>query len=243
MDPKSIVKNFVKALAASRFSESAIAIKISNDPTLEISDAETIVESFDWLDDVELSRKYDLVVVDLPLGMGHKKTHIGGSIISVRSNWIELFKALHLLAPKGLCLAIVEPSAFGISEGPKFQEALAREGFYLNGTFNTPPNLLTTTSIRPVIVAFSREYQSNLFVAELEEIAQAAAIAQAFTRGVSNDSLHEGMSLADGRFDGFESLKARLQLDRLETQYKDYKSCSGLIQMDTSMRDNRPRLA
>lgn len=224
MHSKSIVKNFVRALAVSRLSESAIAIKLSNDPSLDTSDVETIVEGFDRLDDVEPSRKYDFVVVDLPLGMGSKKTDIGGSIISARGNWIELSKALHLLAPKGLCLAIVEPSAFGVSEGPKFLEALAREGFYLNGAFNTPPNLLTTTNIRPVIVAFSREYQSNLFVAELEERTQAAAIAQAFARGENNDSLHEGMSLVDGRFDGFESLKARLQLDRLETQYKDYKS-------------------
>lgn len=217
MHSKSIVKNFVRALVVSRLSESAIAIKLSNDPSLDTSNVETIVEGFDWLNDIEPSRKYDFVVVDLPLGMGRKKTDIGGSIISARSNWIELSKALHLLASNGLCLAIVEPSAFGISEGPKFQEALASEGFYLNGTFNTPPNLLTTTNIRPVIVTFSREYQSSLFVAELEERGQAAAIAQAFTRGENNDSLHGGMSLVDGRFDGFERLKARLQLDRLET--------------------------
>jgi len=224
MHPKSIVGNFVEALAASRFSESAIAIKLSNDPSLDLPDAETIVGGFDWLDGVEPSRRYDFVVVDLPLGMGRKRADIGGSAISVRGNWVELSKALHLLAPKGLCVAIVEPPAFGISEGPKFQEALANEGFYLNGVFNVPPNLLTTTAIRPVIVAFSREDQSSLFVAELEEEAQAVAIAQAFIRGEESDSLHEGMSLADRRFDGFESLKARLQLDRLETQYKDYKS-------------------
>ncbi|GGD71009.1 RNA-binding domain-containing protein [Lacimicrobium alkaliphilum] len=224
MHPKSIVGNFVEALAASQFAESAIAIKLSSDSSLDLPDAETIVEGLDWLDSVGPNRRYDFVVVDLPLGMGRKKIEIGGSTISARGNWVELSKALHLLAPKGLCVAIVEPPAFGISEGPKFQEALANEGFYLNGVFNVPPNLLTTTAIRPVIVAFSREDQSNLFVAELEEEAQAVAIAQAFSRGEESNSLHEGMSLADGGFDGFESLKARLQLDRLETQYKDYKS-------------------
>jgi len=226
MHPKSIVGNFVKALAASQFAESAIAIKISSDPSLDLPDAETIVESFDWLESVGPNRRYDFVVVDLPLGMGRKKIEIGGSTISVRGNWIELSKALPLLAPKGLCVAIVEPPAFGISEGPKFQDALANEGFYLNGVFNVPPNLLTTTAIRPVIVAFSREDHSSLFVAELEEEAQAVAIAQAFSRGdeQESNSLHEGMSLSDGRFDGFESLKARLQIDRLKTQYKDYKS-------------------
>ena len=226
MHPKSIVGNFVKALAASQFAKTAIAIKLSSDPTLDLPGAETIVEGFDWIDSVGPNKSYDLVVVDIPLGMGRKKIEIGGSNISARENWIELSKALHLLTPNGLCVAIVEPPAFGISDGPKFQEALASEGFYLNGVFNAPPNLLITTTIRPVIVAFSREDHSSLFVAELEEETQAVAIAQAFSRGdePNSNSLHEGMSLADGRFDGFESLKARLQIDRLKTQYKDYKS-------------------
>ena len=224
MHPKSIVGNFVEALAASQLAESAIAIKLSSDPSLDLPYAETVVEGFDWIDRVAPNRRYDFVVVDLPLGMRRKKIEIGGSTISARENWVELSKALYLLAPEGLCVAIVEPPAFGISEGPKFQEALANEGFYLNGVFNVPPNLLTTTAIRPVIVAFSRKDQSSLFVAELEEEAQAVAIAQAFSRGDESSSLYEGMLLADRRFDGFESLKARLQLDRLETQYKDYKS-------------------
>lgn len=226
MNPNFIVESFVEALAASKLAESAIAIKISSESSLDLPDAETIVEGFDWPDSVGENRRYDLVVVDLPLGMGRKKIEIGGSTISARGNWIELSKALHLLTPKGMCVAIVEPPAFGISEGPKFQEALENEGFYLNGVFNVPSKLLTTTAIRPVIVAFSRKDRSTLFVAELEEESQAVAIAQAFSRGDESESnsLHEGMSLADRRFDGFESLKARLQIDRLKTQYKDYKS-------------------
>ena len=224
MQPKSIVRKFVDALAVFRNAESAIAIKISNDPSLELRDAETIVEGFDWTTSIEPIRSYDFVVIDLPMGMGRKKIDIGGSTLSARGNWVELSNALRLLSPEGLCVAIVEPPAFGISEGPKFQEALANAGFYLNGVFNVPPNLFTTSAIRPVIVAFSREERSSLFVAELEEEAQAEAIAQAFVLGVGADSLYEGMSLADGKFDGFESLKARLQLERLETQYKDYKS-------------------
>lgn len=224
MQSKSIVGKFVETLAASRCAESAVVIKLSSDASLDLPDAETVNEGFDWLDAIELSRTYEFVVADLPLGMSRKKADIGGSVVNVRGNWVELTKALRLLALKGLCAALVEPPAFGISEGPKFLEALANEGFYLNGVFNAPPNYLATTSIRPVIAVFSREDRSNLFVAELEEEAQAISIAQAFIRGVSSDSLHEGMLLADGRFDGFESLKARLQLDRLETQYKDYKS-------------------
>lgn len=224
MKPKLIVGKFVNALATSRISQSSISIRISDDPSFDLLDTGTEVDGFGWFDGVDRGRSYDFVAVDLPLGMGRTKIDIGGVTISVRRNWVELSKALRLLAADGLCVAIVEPPAFGISEGPNFQEALAIEGFHLNGVFNVPPNLLTSTAIRPVIVAFSREKKSGLFVAELQEEDQAVATAQAFTRGVAADSLHEGMSLLDGKFDGFESLKARLQLERLETQYKDYKS-------------------
>jgi hypothetical protein len=167
MQPKSIVGKFVNALATFRIAESTIAIRISNDPSLELLDAGTDVEGFDWLAGIDQSRSYDFVVVDLPLGMGRKKIEIGGSTISVRGNWVALSKALRMLASDGLCVAIVEPPAFGISEGPEFQKALATEGFYLNGVFNAPQNLLSSTAIRPVIVAFSREKRSSLFVAEL----------------------------------------------------------------------------
>lgn len=96
----------------------------------------------------------------------------------------------------------------------------------MNGVFNAPPKLLTTTAIRPVIVVFSRHSKPTLFVAELDEEEQAVAIAQAFTRGEGCGSLHDGVLLEDGMFNGFESLRAQLQLGRLETQYKDYKSYS-----------------
>ena len=73
MHPKCIVQSFVEALGTSQFTKSAIAIKLSYNSSLDLPDAETIVEGFDWPDSVEQDRRYDLVVVDLPLGMGRKK--------------------------------------------------------------------------------------------------------------------------------------------------------------------------
>ena len=163
MQPKFVVAKFVEQLAASCNYGPSIAINISADLSLNFANADVIVEGFDWLADVRPSRFFEFVVVDLPLGMGRKKVEVGGSTISIRGNWSELLASLRLLAPEGLCIALVEPPAFGIAEGPKFLDALAREGFYLNGVFNCPPNLLATTSIRPAIVAFSRTSRSNLF--------------------------------------------------------------------------------
>lgn len=224
MQSKSITREFLSALAEHRDAVSTLVINLSNDALLDLPNAEKVVGGSELNNSVSSPQGYDLVAANLPLGMGRKKTEIGGSTINARGNWVELSKAMHLLSPRGLCVALVEPTAFGISEGPKFQSALEREGFYLNGVFNTPPNFLATTSIRPVIVVFSREERPGLFVAELEGEAQAVAIAKAFMKDERSSSLHEGMSIAAEKFDGFESLKARLQINRLETQYKDYES-------------------
>lgn len=224
MQAKSIVTKFVEAIADSRDPRSAINIAISNDPALCLPRADATVEGLDWAETIEPDRRYDFIVVDPPLGMGRTKINIGPKYLSTRGNWAELAKALFLLSPTGCCVAIVEPPAFGFREGPLFQKALEGMGIFLNGVFNAPSNLLTTTSIRPTIVVFSREPRPRLFVAELESESQASAVGRDFAQGITSDSLHEGMLIENGTFDGFESLKARTQIERLETQYKAYKS-------------------
>lgn len=224
MQPKTIVGRFVQSLAASYDAGPSIVIKVSNESVLDLPHADKVSEGFNWEEDIETLGGYSFVVADLPLGMSRKRITIGSSSINVRRNWVELWKALVLLSQSGVCLAIVEPHAFGSSEGLKFQQALSEEGFYLSGVFNVPQKLMVITSSRPVIVVFSREARAGLFVAELEDEPQASVVAQAFVRGVVSDSLHEGMLHDKGTFDGFESLKSRLQIERLETQYKDYKS-------------------
>ena len=122
-------------LAASSDVGSSIAIQVSHDPSLEFPQADKVVEGTNWARDIGSVESYDFVVVDLPFGLKRKNIHIGDSSISVRGNWAELAKALYLVEKNGLCIAIVEPPAFGISEGPKFLEALENEGFYLKGVF------------------------------------------------------------------------------------------------------------
>jgi hypothetical protein len=223
MNPKSVVEAFIESLDRALHPNSTLAVELSNFHAFEFGAADKVVHGPNWACEIDPSEIFDFIVVDLPLGMGRTKVKIGDATISVRKNWIELLKALRFLNQGGTCIALVEPPAFGIGEGPKFLEALKVEGYMLNGIFNVPQNLLSTTSIRPVLVALSRDEGSGLFVAELEQEAQAAAVSHAFVGGVVSESLVEGILLEDGKFDGFESLKARIQLDRLETQYKEYK--------------------
>ena len=224
MNPKLVVGAFIASLAKALHANKVLAVEVSNSQALEFAAMDKVLRGPNWVSSIEPGELFDFIVIDLPLGMGRKQARIGDSTISVRGNWLELVEALRYLDQGGTCIALVEPPAFGIAEGPKFLKALEAEGYRLNGVFNVPQNLLSTTSIRPVLVALSREERPSLFVAELEEEVQAVAVCDAFIRGVGSESLVEGFLLEDGKFDGFESLRARIQLDRLETQYKEYKA-------------------
>ncbi|WP_376697245.1 ATP-binding protein [Wenzhouxiangella sp. EGI_FJ10305] len=226
MEPKSIVANFVESLAEEWGARNSLLVKVPNGVAIESDVFEKVVEGSDWFESIDSSRSFSFVAVDAPLAMAKEKINIGGSSIKLRKNWGEIAKALRFLHEDGLCIAIVEPPAFGLAEGPKFLEALETEGFALQGVFDCPPNFLATTSIRPVIAAISRKSRGRVFAAELEDVAQASSVVRAFVDEDAGDSLGEGVMIEGGEFDGFDGLKARIQLDRLETQYKEYQSRS-----------------
>ncbi|TQE99580.1 MAG: hypothetical protein FKY71_07900, partial [Spiribacter salinus] len=224
MERKSIVASFVESLAEAWGTGSSLLIRASNDVVIDSNHFDKVVEGSDWAKSIDSYEKFNLVAIDAPLAMAKEKANIGGSSIKLRENWVEIAYALRFLNEKGLCLAIVEPPAFGLSEGPKFLEALETEGFALQGVFHCPPKTLATTSIRPVIAAISKKSRDGVFAAELEDVAQASTVARAFVDEDDGGSLGEGVMIEGNEFDGFDGLKARIQLDRLETQYKEYQS-------------------
>ncbi|MBN2427894.1 MAG: putative DNA binding domain-containing protein [Deltaproteobacteria bacterium] len=223
-DPKSIVHCFVSTLAADMDSHNTLAIALFDSGVLNFKSAEKQVAGTQWMDSIPEKAQFNFIVADLPIGMGKEKMRIGNSEINVRKNWCELTKALRLLTEMGLCLAIVEPPAFGLGEGPQFLEKLDSEGFHLNGVFNTPENLLETTQIRPVLIVISRNKREHIFAAELEGEEQVVKLAQAFMSGTPGKSLNEGILIGPRTFTGFAKIKAEQQISRLETQYKQYES-------------------
>lgn len=224
MDSKLIAGSFITSLAENLHSKHSLLISVSTDPSLEFTSASQKVSGLDWQEQLDGTEFFDFIIADLPLGMERERVKIGETTIMLRRNWLFMLRALSHLAPDGMCVALVEPPAFGLAEGPSFRKILESEGYRLSGVFNTPNNLISSASIRPVLVILTRDQRDGLFVAELEEEEQARGIAQLFTQGKAADSLAEGINLSDGIFTGFESLKAKLQLERLETQYKQYQT-------------------
>ena len=224
MDSRSFTHEFLSSLLNGIRPDQSLLLSISDANALSLPSADTHVHGFDWRKSVKQNARFGFIAVDLPIGMGREKTEIGDAETNVRKNWAELAAILRSLDVGGYCVALVEPSAFGLAEGPAFLSALETEGFGLAGIFNTPPNLLDGTRVRPVLVVLRKAHPDNVFLAELEDGSQAAAIARAFLQQKAGSSLHSGIYL-DGRvFDGFSSLKAKLHLEKLESQYNDYSS-------------------
>lgn len=221
---KSVVNSFISTLADAVGSQNSLVIHMSGFTALNLDAGQAKVNGNRWLDSVPLETQYNFIVADLPLGMVREKFKIGGKEISLRKNWCELTKALRLLDDNGMCLALIEPSVFGIAEGLKYEKALGLEGYHLNGIFNAPENLFEMTSIRPVLVAISKFQTEDVFVAELEDENQAAKLAHAFRLRSAGNSLSDGQLFSHGAFRNFYSLEIEQQLSRLETQYKEYRS-------------------
>lgn len=194
---------------------------------LKLDSADQQIGEKHWHKRLRHDEVFDFIVLNLPFGMERESTSIGRSTLKVRRNWVDLARALRHLDDGGLCLAVVEPSAFGLAEGPAYLDALETEGYRLSGLFDTPQNVLSNSSIGPVLAAITRGSKRGLFVAELVTPEQAAYVASAFLNHRAGDSLASGMELEENdTFSGFANLKAKLQLEKLETQYKQYKTCT-----------------
>ncbi|WP_081624550.1 ATP-binding protein [Thioalkalivibrio sp. AKL10] len=224
MRAAEIVKTFLDGMRNTLHAQRTLLVSAAHPSNLELSLSTATMKGSDWSGQIDQGERYDLIVLDLPLGMGKSPLAPDQPSVKVRRNWIDLWTALDFLDVSGHCIALVEPPAFGVPEGPRFLELLGNRGFHLNGVFNIPPGLLKTTNIRPVLVAISQERRNGLFVAELKDEEQAGRVATAFLDGKHGGSFSEGVQLDGKEFDGFESVKAKVQLNRLSTQYKEFKT-------------------
>ena len=224
MEPRAVVTEFIDEFATRIDPQRSLSISISKDRVLEYQSADMHLSGVDWSASLDQDCKVGFIVIDLPLGMVRKEATIGSATLKVRENWIQLAKAVRLLDEDGYCIGLVEPSGFGISEGQRFLSALKEEGCEPCGIFNTPQKLLESTSIRPVLVIFRRGQADNIMVAELEEESQARRIAGSFLRREAGGSLAKGIYLEGRTFSGFESFRAKLQIEKLQTQYKQYQA-------------------
>jgi len=221
-----IVAAFVHELMNIRGGDNALHICISNFSIFGLQSSNVKRASgFDWRSEIEEDEKYDFIFGDFPLGMGKREEcQVGSETLKIRQNWVEIAKSINLLNDNGLAFYLVEPTGFSVSEGKKLEEALNSEGYFVNAILNAPEGVLQPeTSITPVFVLISRKKTSTIFIAELLSKSQGSEIANNFCSWVFGKDLSQGLSIEEKTFHGFHRVKIKQQIEKLETQYKEYE--------------------
>jgi hypothetical protein len=221
---KSVIQTFVKSIIESKGKPKTLLINTS-DFNLFADLANSDLTQVSRADEIPNNVKFDVVLGDLPLGLNQNEWQdtINNRIIKAQQNWLDILKSLFSLEDKGLAIFLVEPHGLSNYQGQKFQREMNAIGFYVNGVFNTPEKLLfPTTAIRPTLISISKEEHPKLYLAELVETDQAEQVAHNFLSSVETGNLTGGTLIANGDFVGFHRLKIQQQIERLETQYKEY---------------------
>lgn len=179
-----------------------------------------IVESSN---EVHKGEKFDLIIGALPFGMNQIDVEYRGAKLRIPRNWNEILQSLEFLENSGTGLYLLEPLGFGTSMGQKFEKELNKNGFYVSGYFNAPEKILQPeTSITPIIVAITKNPPSKLFISELLNESQSEQVVDNYFSSEDGTDLKTGKYIDLGSYYGFHRLKIKQQIERLETQYKNY---------------------
>jgi hypothetical protein len=111
---------------------------------------------------------YDFIAADLPLGLriGRAATARLPGTPRMRKNWADIYSGVQRLAENGLAMCTVEPAFWSI-EWTTFLGVLASHGVSFVGAFRFIEQTLPGTSLEPCFAVFSRQPQTDLFVADV----------------------------------------------------------------------------
>lgn len=224
--PKSVVQTFVNSIIESKGKPKVLLVNLSNfNLFTDLSNPEFTRVS--GAEEIPNDEKFDVILGDLPFGLSQTEWQdiTNNRMVKFSQNWLWILKSLFLLEDKGLAIFLVEPHGLSNNQGQKFQKEINSRGFYLNGVFNTPEKFLyPAISMRPTLISISKEERLKLYLAELIEADQAKQVAHNFLSSIDIKNLTGGTLMAHGNFFGFDRLKIQQQIERIETQYKEYKN-------------------
>jgi len=220
-----IVTAFVHGLMNVMNAERCLKISISNFSVFDVvNNSFQNVSGFEWENGIDGAGKFDLILGDLPLGMNRNEYQLGDKKLKIRKNWMEILKSLKFLNENGAGLYLVEPICFSTSEGARFEGVLNSNGYFVNAIFNAPEGLLhPETLITPVFALITKRKTNSVFLAELLNESQSSEVANSYYSGANAGDLSRGIKIEVGSFYGFHRVKIKQQIDKLETQYKEYE--------------------
>jgi hypothetical protein len=197
----------------------------------------TIGDPFSVLEQVD--DNYDLIIGDLPIGYKGASKRVewkdGNINIKTRKNWIIILKSLFKLTRNGYGLFLVEPAILWSQEWERFTTVFNESGFYINAIFNAPKNIFyPETHLRPPIILVSRSEGTGLFIAEISDADSVVPILRNLTENKSSHHLETGVFVNESDFKGFNNYKITKQIEKLQTQYKEFEECR-LVDISTEI--------
>ncbi|MBD2161539.1 putative DNA binding domain-containing protein [Limnothrix sp. FACHB-1083] len=223
LEQLKIIKSFIDAWTQQTTSKKFLYLKSSTFNTLSNVEFEGYV-SISSLDEIDSEDQFDLIIGDLPMFLQRSiKVTYQDKSITIPENWSEILNSSAYLTNEGTGLFILEPSMFITEIGRKFENVMNKNGLYVNAIFNLPERILEPeTVITPLIVAIKKIDPSRIFVAELTDEDQSKKVVDSFHKLVDGGDIRSGKFLKAGSFRSFHRLQASQQIERLETQYKNY---------------------
>lgn len=186
----------------------------------------------------EDSKKYDLIIAELPFGL--KNTQNTDFDYPIPENWELIYKLLQNLENDGILLVGVEPSLGTSTRSRQFLEFLQNKDFFLSALIETPQNVLTPlTSLQPSIAIFTKQNnKEKIFISSLDEADNEEIIFNNFIDNKRKGNLSEGDIVETKDFKGFFNYRINKKIENLQTQYKEFEK---KFLKDISLLINTPR--
>jgi len=220
---KSTLIEFIREVSDSCQKENALILNFSTFKTfdsLSFPDSKILINEEDL---TTLDKNFDLIIGDFPFGLNRVESTLPFKP-KINKNWNFLYEGLLRLSDNGIALFLIEPSILFSTIGKSYLSTLEKEEYFYNAVFNVPEKIFyPQTSFRPILIAFSKQPISDLFINELN-FENTKVITSNYINSKNSQSLETGIIVKKTEFESFNKYKIRTQIDNLKTQYKDYKN-------------------
>ena len=221
---KKIISTFINEIQKDRkdclkFTNSDLSLFKNNNVFSEFDHKNNLEE----LKNDSKNKKYDLIILDLPLGNSFNRPKKYKSY-RIPDKWRIVFELGDFLKEDGIILFNIEPSFIVSSRSEKIRKILNSEDYYIDAVFKTPEKILSPiTLIQPDIFIISRKQNTHYFIAELLNENQSKKVVNNYFANKFEGDLKKGWKIKKEDFEGFYKLEIKNQIEKLETQYKEYK--------------------
>ena len=174
------------------------------------------------LDELEAlgDEKYDFITGDFPVTGKRSKVFYDKKQYTLPMHLKLIYNSCKYLSDNGIGLYIINPIMW-TEQWKRFTKIMKDSGFYISAIFNTPPAPLS--SIQFVIIFITKYSDKKVFVAEIPDANSFSTVFKNYLNKTTTDDISSGVYININEFKGFVHYWNKLEIDNLESNYKNYK--------------------